>query len=121
MQARARLMPPTAKVLHPFTLRVLQTIKALPKGKVATYGLIACLSGNPRGARQVSRILHSCSDRHALPWHRIINAQGGISLTGDGAAIQRALLEAEGIVFTRTGTVDVQCYLWRPESETSES
>lgn len=65
------------------------------------------MAGNPRGARQVSRVLSSCSDRHDLPWHRVINARGGISLPGDGGTIQRALLEQEGVEFGLHGTVDL--------------
>lgn len=87
-------------------------MKAVPAGKVATYGQIARLCGNPRGARQVSRILHSCSGKHDLPWHRIVNAQGGISLGGDGAALQRSLLENEGVRFSREGKIDLNRYQW---------
>ena len=64
-----------------FTEEVLDIIKMIPKGKVMTYGQIAAYAGNPRGARQVSRILHSMSSSHELPWHRVINSKGGISLT----------------------------------------
>ncbi len=117
MAAHAPLTRPAEPALHPFTMRVLRAVKAVPRGKVATYGLIACLSGNPRAARQVSRILHSCSERHELPWHRIINAQGGISLTGDGGALQRALLEAEGVTFSHAGFIDLQRHLWQPNPD----
>ena len=81
-----------------FTEAVLDIIKSIPKGKVMTYGQIAAVAGNPRGARQVSRILHSMSMNHGLPWHRVINSKGGISLTGEGGFAQETLLSQEGIV-----------------------
>ncbi|HEX5563862.1 MAG TPA: MGMT family protein, partial [Sporosarcina sp.] len=63
----------------PFTERVVQIIRDIPAGKVMTYGQVAAAAGNPRGARQVVRVLHSMSAKYDLPWHRIVNAQGGIS------------------------------------------
>ena len=80
-----------------FTEDVLAIILMIPKGKVMTYGQIAVLANNPRGARQVSRILHSMSEKHKLPWHRVINSKGGISLTGEPGFIQSGMLEREGI------------------------
>lgn len=97
-------------VLNVFTERVICIIQGIPAGHVMTYGQVASAAGNPRGARQVVRILHSMSAKHRLPWHRIINAKGEISLTtGD----QRELLEAEGIRF-ENGKVDLTVYRWFP-------
>ena len=81
-----------------FTIQVLDIIKSIPHGKVMTYGQIAAIAGNPRGARQVSRILHSMSGTHQLPWHRVINSKGGISLTGEAGHIQTEMLLNEGII-----------------------
>ena len=80
-----------------FTEDVLEIIKMIPSGKVMTYGQIAALANNPRGARQVSRILHSMSGKHNLPWHRVINSKGTISLTGEPGYIQAEMLSGEGI------------------------
>lgn len=80
-----------------FTEDVLDIIKMIPKGKVMTYGQIAAYAGNPKGARQVSRILHSMSMSHKLPWHRVINAKGTISLNGEAGFIQGSMLADEGI------------------------
>ena len=80
-----------------FTEQVLEIIKAIPRGKVMTYGQIAAYAGNPRSARQVSRILHSMSMKHNLPWHRVINAKGTISLTGEAGFVQGEMLASEGI------------------------
>ena len=84
--------------MHTFTQNVLKIIKLIPEGKVMTYGQIARLAGNPRAARQVSRLLHSMSQKHELPWHRVINAQGKIAIQNEEAAEnQRMALEDEGI------------------------
>ncbi len=100
-------------MLTRFTKRALQVIKGIPEGKVLTYGGVAALAGNPRGARQVSRLLHSMSEKYDLPWHRVINARGKISLKpSHGYELQRALLESEGIGFTKGDTVELSVYLW---------
>jgi len=91
----------------PFTERVISIVSAIPLGRVATYGGIARASGNPLAARQVARILHSCSERFALPWHRVINSSGRISLPGDGGALQRALLAQEGVLFGPDDRIDL--------------
>ncbi len=65
--------------MTPFTQDVVALIRAIPAGRVATYGQIARLAGNPRAARQVVRILHSMSQAERLPWHRVVNAKGEIS------------------------------------------
>lgn len=80
-----------------FTETVLSIIKSIPTGKVMTYGQIAAYADNPRGARQVSRILHSMSEKHNLPWWRVINSKGSISLTGVPGYTQGELLVKEGI------------------------
>ena len=98
---------------QPFTENVLDLIKKIPKGKIATYGQIAAHAGNPRGARQVSRILHSCSTKYKLPWHRVINSKGSISLPpGSGYEEQRELLEKEGIRFNEKNRIRLKDYLW---------
>ena len=73
-------MASSFKTLMPFTRRVITIISHIPSGKVLTYGLIAKIAGSPRGARQVSWILHSSSEKYELPWHRVVNAQGKIVL-----------------------------------------
>ncbi|AIO18344.1 Methylated-DNA--protein-cysteine methyltransferase [Candidatus Izimaplasma bacterium HR1] len=80
-----------------FTEQVLGIIKSIPYGTVMTYGQISTYAGNPRGARQVSRILSSMSKKYGLPWHRVINSKGGISLSGEPGFIQGDLLSSEGV------------------------
>jgi methylated-DNA-protein-cysteine methyltransferase-like protein len=99
----------------PFTVRAVAILRAIPRGKVATYGLVAAAAGSPRGARQVVRILTSMSRAHRLPWHRVINSRGAISLPkGLGFETQRALLLKEGVRVTKDGEVKLSKYLWRP-------
>ena len=99
----------------PFTQNVLQVIRSIPKGKAISYGRVAALAGNNRGARQVSRILHSMSGKHDLPWHRVVNSKGKISLPpGRGYELQRALLESEGVNFSPSHAIDWNLHLWQP-------
>ncbi len=102
----------------PFHQRIKQAIRRIPKGKVATYGQIAALAGDPRGARQVSWVLHSSSDRDKLPWHRVINGQGRISLPVNmGYELQRAMLSDEGIEFGLRDTIDLARFQWKPRAQ----
>jgi methylated-DNA-protein-cysteine methyltransferase-like protein len=98
-------------MLTPFTKRVLSVIKNIPAGNVMTYGQVALHAGKKNGARQVSRLLHSMSQKHDLPWHRIINSKGKISLgPSNGYELQKALLESEGVEFSMTDTIDLAVY-----------
>ncbi|PKN78936.1 MAG: DNA methyltransferase [Candidatus Cloacimonetes bacterium HGW-Cloacimonetes-1] len=90
---------------------VIAMIKSIPRGKVAAYGQIATLCGYPGAARQVVRILHSCSTKYGLPWHRVVRSSGEIALDPEaGGALQRSLLEAEGVVFGTNGRIDMKKY-----------
>ncbi len=94
--------------------RIVGLIRGIPRGRVATYGQIAALAGDPRGARRVARLLHSSSRKRRLPWHRVINSRGRISLPpAGGYELQLALLKAEGVAF-RAGRVDLGKFGWRP-------
>jgi methylated-DNA-protein-cysteine methyltransferase-like protein len=98
-----------------FTARVVGLIRAIPHGRVLTYGAVAVMAGNPRAARQVARVLHACSRKEELPWHRVVNREGRISLKPfQGYEEQRELLEKEGVEFTED-TLDLERFLWRPE------
>jgi methylated-DNA-protein-cysteine methyltransferase-like protein len=98
-----------------FSNRVKSLIAGIPDGKVATYGQIAACAGNHRASRQVAWLLHSSSRKDKLPWHRVINSRGGISLPiGGGFEEQRMLLEAEGVAVDQKGRVDLKKHLWNP-------
>lgn len=94
-----------------FTMACIKAIASIPSGKVATYGQVANAAGNPRAARQVSRVLHSMSRKHGLPWHRVINSKGQISLKGHGFTLQRELLLQESIEVTEQGSISLNNYL----------
>ena len=105
-----------------FTALAKGLIKRIPRGKVATYGQVAALAGSPRGARQVAWILHSSSERDDLPWHRVINRNGRISLPhGYGYELQKSLLEGEKIVFDEDDNIDLKRYGWRPALKPAKS
>ena len=99
-----------------FTTTVIKIIKQIPEGKVSTYGKIAFLAGNPRGARQVSWILHSSSKKYNLPWHRVINSKGIIAMKSiDGKYSHKEMLEKEGIEFISEFKVNLKKFLWEPK------
>jgi methylated-DNA-protein-cysteine methyltransferase related protein len=101
-----------------FFRRVVTVIKKIPRGKVATYGQIAALAGNPRGARQVAWVLHSASDKEKLPWQRVINSKGTISLPRYGGyELQKALLVKERIRFDSDDCIDLARFQWRPKGK----
>jgi methylated-DNA-protein-cysteine methyltransferase-like protein len=98
----------------PFTRKAKEVIRAIPRGRVATYGQVAALAGRERAARGVAWILHS-SSAAALPWHRVINGRGGISLgRGRGFEEQKKRLIAEGVVVGRGGRIDLKRFKWEP-------
>lgn len=107
-----RSSPITTKTI-PFTQRVKQVIRKIPRGKVATYGQIAAYAGSPRAVRQVVWILNSSSRKDKLPWHRVINRNGKISLPkNQGYEIQKMLLKKEGVKFDKNDRIDFKRYLW---------
>lgn len=105
---------PTGEHEEPsFEERVARLILQIPEGRVSTYGTIAAMAGNPRGARQVVRVLHVWGSRRNLPWQRVVNRQGRISLPqGDGYEEQQSMLAAEGIEFDRSGRIDLRRFGW---------
>lgn len=99
----------------PFTVRAIEVMRAIPRGKVATYAQVAAVAGSALAARQVVRVLHSLSRVERLPWQRVINSRGSISLLrGAGFEEQKALLEAEGVAVKEDGRIDMKKYLWVP-------
>lgn len=96
-----------------FFSRVYELVAQIPRGKVATYGLIAEMLGNPRAARTVGWAMRATPKHLKLPCHRVIMSTGALAPEGIfGPGVQRALLEAEGVVFTETGRVDMERCLW---------
>jgi methylated-DNA-protein-cysteine methyltransferase-like protein len=102
-----------------FGARVVALVRAIPEGEVATYGQIAALAGRPRAARVVGGILRHTSED--VPWHRVVNASGGISTFRIGAGdLQVALLQSEGIAVV-DGHLDLAAHRWRPTIEGGEA
>lgn len=97
-----------------FQQRIYQIIAAIPYGSVTTYGDIAQLAGSPRAARQVGGVLKRLPAGGKLPWHRVINRKGEISLVGDDLGRQREALLKEGIEVSSEGRVDLKRYRWQP-------
>ena len=88
--------------------RIKAILKAIPRGRVSTYGAVARAAGFANGARQVVRILHSSASSEGLPWHRILRKDGSIALpAGDGFELQMALLKREGVEVDKRGRVDL--------------
>jgi methylated-DNA-protein-cysteine methyltransferase-like protein len=93
--------------------RIYAAVNHIPYGKVATYGQIARIAGIPGHARRVGYALHSLPDGQDVPWHRVINGKGRISLDPSGSgALQKQLLESEGIEFDVDGTIPLKKYGW---------
>jgi methylated-DNA-protein-cysteine methyltransferase-like protein len=98
--------------------RIYAVVRQIPRGKVATYGQVASVAGFPKQPRLAGYALHSMPSDKKFPWHRVINAQGRISLPPNSAAYreQKKRLEAEGVTFIR-GKVNLAFYRWRTRSE----
>lgn len=96
--------------------RIYAVVRRIPAGKVATYGQVARIAGGC-SALMVGYALASLAPAKDVPWQRVINARGHISPhgAGFGSAMQRALLEDEGIAFDATGKVDFERFGWQPD------
>ena len=92
--------------------KIYMVVKNIQKGKVATYGQVALLAGNPCWARVVGYALHKNPEPGIIPCHRVVNRNGQVaeSFAFGGSNIQRELLEKEGIVFNSNGSIDLKKY-----------
>jgi methylated-DNA-protein-cysteine methyltransferase-like protein len=95
--------------VNPFFEQVYGVVAQIPHGKVVSYGQIAKLLGNPRGARIVGWAMRNCPE--GLPWHRVVMADGSVT-GGVYAALRREKLESEGIPFLPDGRVDMNLCRW---------
>lgn len=93
------------------TKRIYEAVKKIPKGKVATYGQVAAMAGNPKMARVVGNALHKNPDPDSIPCYRVVNAKGELAseFVFGGAGVQAKLLKADGIV-VENGKVDLKIY-----------
>ena len=97
---------------------IYEQVKRIPVGKVATYGMIAALSGNHRWARVVGYALHVNPAQDEIPCHRVVNRYGKTSeaFAFGGQDMQRTLLEREGVIFLDDGRVDLERCLWEAQT-----
>jgi methylated-DNA-protein-cysteine methyltransferase-like protein len=96
-----------------FFAQVYALVRHIPAGHVATYGQIARLLDHPHAARTVGWALKSTPAGSGIPWHRVVNAAGRISLSSaKGKAEQRRRLEAEGVIFEPDHHIDLARFGW---------
>jgi methylated-DNA-protein-cysteine methyltransferase-like protein len=108
---RARYTAPSEREV--MRQRILATIDAIPRGKVATYGQVASEAGLAGRARLVGRVLRELPARSALPWHRVINAAGKISVRGGSEREQERRLAHESVLLDARGRVDLARCRWK--------
>ena len=98
--------------------RIWQVVALIPPGNVATYGDVAAQAGLPGAARRVGRALKHLPADTRIPWHRVVNAQGRISLPAGSASqyTQRERLEAEGVSFRGGKSIDLARYRAWPKA-----
>lgn len=94
--------------------KIYEVVKRIPKGKVASYGTVAAMAGNPRWARVVGYALHSNPEPIVIPCHRVVTKDGRVSVAFafGGENMQRLLLSEEGIEFLENGNIDMKKYEW---------
>jgi methylated-DNA-protein-cysteine methyltransferase-like protein len=107
-----------------FRESVYRLVLRIPRGRVMSYGLVARVLGARYDARAIGNVMHATpDDGRGIPWHRVINSQGGCSTAGltTPPDLQQRLLEAEGIVFNEKGKCEIEKYLWRPPEYEEEA
>src|SRR5688572_5271069 len=114
MQWRSRRHPLQCPAMNTFTARVYSLVREIPRGRVLSYGAVAALVGKRRAARGVGQALATLPDDSDVPWWRVLNSRGEISLRGVGSIerLQRTLLEREGVKFDSAGRVDWDRFGW---------
>ena len=99
--------------MSPFKQKVIEIIRLVPSGKVVSYGQVAAYAGVPRAAREVGWILNGTESFDELPWWRVVNNKGFLSIRGNQTAdkdIQKKLLEADGIIVSDDYELDMEQY-----------
>jgi len=96
--------------------RIHRVVSRIPLGRVATYGQIARLAGLPGQARLVGYAMHAVPAGSNIPWQRVVNAKGEISIPGENGKRQRGLLEREGVRFDARGRIPLATFQWRPST-----
>lgn len=112
---RAAATAPGADVPGPFA-RAQAVVASVPRGRVVTYGQVSLAIDRALTPIGVGWAMRAAPEG-ALPWHRVVNASGGVSTDAEHAGLQRSLLEAEGVRFDRGGRIDLVRYGWAPSAE----
>ncbi len=118
-KTRAAPAIPTVRPLSRAWAAIYRVVRRVPRGRITTYGAVAILAGRPRGARQVGYALAALrGTRHRVPWQRVLGARprrtAAVSILDPmGAAVQRHLLEREGIAFDARGRVSLERFGWK--------
>ena len=101
---------------------IYEVVRRIPPGRVATYGQVASLAGLPGHARQVGYALHALPEHSSIPWHRVVNARGGISPRAVPGAelVQRGLLLREGVRLNARGQVSLAQVRWVPSGRAKQ-
>ena len=92
----------------------------IPRGRVATYGQISQMIDRRLTPIAIGWAIRAVPEG-AIPWHRVVNASGGVSTDKEHPGLQRALLEAEGVRFDARGCVDLERVGWRPRAKKAEA
>ena len=100
-----------------FAAQVYRVVERCPRGKIVSYGGVAAMLGQPRAARAVGKALNALPEDTRVPWWRVVNSRGEVSIRGveHGQILQRTLLEREGIKFERNGRISWKLYGWDGE------
>lgn len=100
-----------------FRNKIYELTRQIPRGKVATYGQLADLTGHLRSARAVGSFMKTNPDAPRTPCHRVVAADGSLTgyAMGEGIVTKKSMLLAEGVVFKPNGKVDIAKSLWEPE------
>jgi methylated-DNA-protein-cysteine methyltransferase related protein len=93
---------------------VYKLVKTIPRGRVATYGQIAKMLRLRGGARSAGHAMAACPSGHGIPWHRVVGAGGRLLIREPNAALQRKLLESEGLQVAEKRIRNFPAYQWRP-------
>ncbi|HEY1951875.1 MAG TPA: MGMT family protein [Gemmatimonadaceae bacterium] len=101
--------------------RIHEAVSRIPRGRVATYGQIARVAKLPGQARLVGYAMHALPRGSTVPWQRVVNAQGAISVGGESGVRQRHLLEKEGVEFDARGRISLTRFQWRPDSTRAQT
>jgi methylated-DNA-protein-cysteine methyltransferase-like protein len=98
-----------------FASQVYGIVRNCPRGKIVSYGGVAAMLGQPRAARAVGRALNALPDDTKVPWWRVVNSRGMVSIRGveQGESLQRVLLEREGVKFEPSGRISWQRFGWQ--------